>query len=286
MNDTVQQMVGRSSLPEDDTARIDFPMFDGLLAYFPNALAEVARVSKLGNDQHNPGEPMHWAREKSTDHENKIVRHLIDAGKFDSRGVRHSARVAWRALALLQVELERDEGHPMARGATFTPSDPQAERNKWASAEAAMRAEPGEAWPAADDLVGAFTFDSPIFMWGPGLFEEIAPEQFLGTIYMTYRPTNATESKRDRPAELREMAVDRLAKQLNWIQGRIDPDGFSAWEEYDERDRAFFRSSIRSLLLDRKLWEIAWGTDDDLVNRCADICEQLDADNQHLRNEP
>lgn len=112
-----------SSLPEDDAKRLDFPMFDGLLAYFPNALAEVARVSFLGNQQHNPGEPLHWAREKSTDHENKIIRHLIDAGKFDSRGVRHSARVAWRALALLQTELERDEGHPMSRGSTYTPPE-------------------------------------------------------------------------------------------------------------------------------------------------------------------
>lgn len=112
-----------SSLPEDDAKRLDFPMFDGLLAYFPNALAEVARVSFLGNQQHNPGEPLHWAREKSTDHENKIIRHLIDAGKFDSRGARHSARVAWRALALLQTELERDEGHPMSRGSTYTPPE-------------------------------------------------------------------------------------------------------------------------------------------------------------------
>jgi hypothetical protein len=90
-------------------------MFDGLFAYFPNALAEVARVSKIGNDQHNPGEPMHWARGKSTDHGNKIARHLVDIGKKDARGVRHSARLAWRALALLQEELERD-GAPMSRG--------------------------------------------------------------------------------------------------------------------------------------------------------------------------
>jgi hypothetical protein len=108
----------RNSLPEDDSARLNYPMFDGLLAYFPNALAEVSRVSKIGNDQHNPGQPMHWARGKSTDHENKIVRHLIDAGKKDARGVRHSARLAWRALALLQEELEREEGVPMSRGST------------------------------------------------------------------------------------------------------------------------------------------------------------------------
>jgi hypothetical protein len=103
------------ALPEADADRLDFPMFDGLLAYFPNALAEVSRVSKVGNDQHNPGQPMHWARGKSTDHGNKIVRHLIDAGGIDARGIRHTARLAWRALALLQEELEA-AGAPMSRG--------------------------------------------------------------------------------------------------------------------------------------------------------------------------
>lgn len=103
------------SLPDDDAKRLEYPMFDGLLAYFPNALAEVSRVSKIGNDQHNPGQPMHWARGKSTDHENKILRHLIDSGKADSRGIRHTARLAWRALALLQEEIEREEGAPMSR---------------------------------------------------------------------------------------------------------------------------------------------------------------------------
>lgn len=106
------------SLPDDDKVRLDFPMFDGLLAYFPNALAEVSKVSKIGNDQHNPGQPMHWDRSKSQDHENKILRHLTDVGKKDGRGVRHSVRLAWRALALAQEELEREEGFPPSRAST------------------------------------------------------------------------------------------------------------------------------------------------------------------------
>lgn len=105
------------SLPDDAEARNGIPMADGLLYYFPNALAEVARVSYFGNMQHNPGQPMHWARGKSTDHENKILRHLVDAGKRDSKGIRHSAYLAWRALALLQEEIERDEGAPLPRNA-------------------------------------------------------------------------------------------------------------------------------------------------------------------------
>lgn len=82
------------------------PMARGLLDYFPDALAAVAAVSKIGNDQHNPGEPMHWAKEKSTDEADCILRHLADRGTWDHDGLRHSAKVAWRALALLQREIE------------------------------------------------------------------------------------------------------------------------------------------------------------------------------------
>ena len=51
------------------------------------------------------------------DHRNKIMRHLCDAGGKDAGGVRHSAYVAWRALALLQEELEAEMGLPLPRGA-------------------------------------------------------------------------------------------------------------------------------------------------------------------------
>jgi hypothetical protein len=59
---------------------------------------------------------MHHARGKSTDHADCILRHLIDRGTVDTDGIRHSAKVAWRALALLQLELE-EAGAPLARGA-------------------------------------------------------------------------------------------------------------------------------------------------------------------------
>lgn len=93
-------------LPQDATERKALPIATGVLDYFPLALAEVARVSKVGNDQHNPGQPLHWDRAKSTDHADCIARHLIQRGTLDSDGMRHSAKVAWRALALLQEELE------------------------------------------------------------------------------------------------------------------------------------------------------------------------------------
>lgn len=93
-------------LPTDKQARKDCPIASGALDYFPLAIAEVARLSKAANEQHNPGEPMHWAREKSTDHADCLVRHLIERGCVDEDGMLHSAKVAWRALALLQLELE------------------------------------------------------------------------------------------------------------------------------------------------------------------------------------
>lgn len=94
------------SLPSDPKVRKHIPLARGLLDYFPDALCEVAIVSYVGNEQHNPGQEIHWERSKSTDHADCILRHLIDRGKIDSDGLLHSAKVAWRALALLQEEIE------------------------------------------------------------------------------------------------------------------------------------------------------------------------------------
>lgn len=74
--------------------------------YFPDALLEVAYVSWMGNEQHNPGTELHWDRSKSQDEKDACARHLSEAGKFDSDGTRHSAKAAWRALANLQKEIE------------------------------------------------------------------------------------------------------------------------------------------------------------------------------------
>lgn len=96
------------TLPTDSQARKNTPIVRGVLDYFPDAIAEIARVSFVGNEQHNPGEPMHWARGKSTDHADCIVRHLIERGTIDTDGLRHTAKAAWRALALLQTEIEAE----------------------------------------------------------------------------------------------------------------------------------------------------------------------------------
>lgn len=103
-------------LPLDAKERKGIPVCSGVLDYFPAALAEVAKVSKAGNDQHNPGQDLHWARAKSTDQADTVVRHLMERGGIDTDGQRHSAKMAWRALALLQLEME-EAGAPIARGA-------------------------------------------------------------------------------------------------------------------------------------------------------------------------
>lgn len=92
----------------DAAERKAAPVYSGVVRYFPDALVEVARLSKIGNDQHNPGQPLHWAKEKSTDEHDALMRHLIQAGTRDTDGVRHSAKVAWRALAALQRELDAE----------------------------------------------------------------------------------------------------------------------------------------------------------------------------------
>lgn len=95
-------------LPTDAKERKQYPIATGVLDYFPDAIAEVAKVSWVGNNQHNPGEPLHWAREKSTDQEDTLLRHFMQRGQVDSDGTRHSAKMVWRALAILQLEIEND----------------------------------------------------------------------------------------------------------------------------------------------------------------------------------
>lgn len=93
--------------------RKQYPIYTGLLLYFPNACAAVAYCSYVANEQHNPGEPMHWAFDKSIGKGDELLRHMVDsdtAARFDKDKVRHSAKAAWRALEKLEREIlaERD----------------------------------------------------------------------------------------------------------------------------------------------------------------------------------
>jgi len=95
-------------LPNDYKERKELPIATGVLDYFPDALAEVARVSFVGNKQHNPGEPLHWAKEKSQDEEDAAIRHFMERFTKDTDGCYHAAKYAWRALAFLQKLIEAD----------------------------------------------------------------------------------------------------------------------------------------------------------------------------------
>lgn len=132
------------TLPTDSAERKEVPLFSGCFAYFPAALAGVASHSKMGNDKHNPGEPMHHARGKSMDHEDCILRHLMDLADLRSTLERTGGHglvgdsaqddileeanaLAWRALALSQELHEKYGGAPLAPGAGL-PEEPVAKK--------------------------------------------------------------------------------------------------------------------------------------------------------------
>lgn len=107
-------------LPKDYKARKSLPMYTFLTQYFPDAIIELVKVSVAGNVQHNPGQPMHWARGKSTDQMETAVRHIFDHGMgntYDDEppevlacigndGTMHLAKAAWRLLAEIQLICE------------------------------------------------------------------------------------------------------------------------------------------------------------------------------------
>ena len=101
-----------SDLPSEYAARKGAQLWDFQFGYFPDAWLAVADVAIIGNAQHNPGEPLHWAREKSNDQLNCAFRHLFDyaQGKhLDIDGARHLAKAIWRLMAQCQLDIERDE---------------------------------------------------------------------------------------------------------------------------------------------------------------------------------
>lgn len=115
------------TLPTNSLERKNYPILSGCINYFPAALAGVAKVSKAGNDKHNPGQELHHARGKSTDHADCIIRHMMDLQDLLARKGRHclvgtdeilteASSLAWRALALSQ-ELHEKFGAPLAPGA-------------------------------------------------------------------------------------------------------------------------------------------------------------------------
>jgi len=108
-------------LTKDKDERKTFPLYRGLFQYFPAALAEVAKVSHVGNEQHNPGQECFDNREKSNDDYDCMLRHMVEAEDIDDDGMLHAAKVAWRALRACQKILER-RGHAAAPAARWPES--------------------------------------------------------------------------------------------------------------------------------------------------------------------
>ena len=93
--------------------RKQYPLVTGCLDYFRDALLKVSHVSWLGNQKHNPGQPLHWARDKSPDEIDALGRHLAGRENIDVIDPAHSeltveegAEMVWRALAWYQKLLE------------------------------------------------------------------------------------------------------------------------------------------------------------------------------------
>jgi hypothetical protein len=98
-----------TTLPTDGADRKNYPVASGVLDYFPDALVALSAISKAGNDQHNPGMTMRWDRSKSQDESDTCIRHFLQRGTLDTDGKRHTAKAAWRLLAILQKEIEHEQ---------------------------------------------------------------------------------------------------------------------------------------------------------------------------------
>jgi len=98
-----------TTLPEGAKERKQFPIASGFMDYFPDAIVAIANISYRGNQQHNSDKPLHWDRSKSADEADAMLRHFLQRGTLDTDGVAHTAKMAWRALALLQKEIEESQ---------------------------------------------------------------------------------------------------------------------------------------------------------------------------------
>lgn len=114
----------------DPQERKQIPIVAGFLDYFPLAIIEVAKLSAKGNDQHNPGTPIHWDRAKSGDEDEALMRHFLERDEVDTDGCLHRTKVAWRAMAGLQKALEASSEAPPSPEASEVPNMNHALRHR------------------------------------------------------------------------------------------------------------------------------------------------------------
>jgi len=95
-------------LPEDSEERKKYPLYSGLFHYFPRTCALIARVSWDGSKQHHPDKPMHWDKNKSTDHIDCAFRHAMEGEEANDPYL--MAQAAWRLMARTETMLEEQLG--------------------------------------------------------------------------------------------------------------------------------------------------------------------------------
>ena len=95
-------------LPLDSAARKKVPVWTFINTYFPDVIIAMAALSYAANEKHNPGQPLHWSREKSGDHKDCLLRHLFDEERIDPEtGQPEAVAAAWRACANAQLVIEK-----------------------------------------------------------------------------------------------------------------------------------------------------------------------------------
>lgn len=73
----------------------------------------LAALNVQGNMQHYGNtDNVQWKHLVSNKHIDKLLNHVLDHGTVDTDGVRHSTKVAWRALANLEEELIKHGATP------------------------------------------------------------------------------------------------------------------------------------------------------------------------------
>lgn len=68
---------------------------------------------------------------------------------------------------------------------------------------------------------------------------------------------------RDRPVLSPEASIDALAACLYSKMERLDPSGRGLWEELTEPERDFYRESVRELLREKNLLNLAMDVSSD-----------------------
>ena len=138
------------TLPNESKMRYHYPISSGCLAYFPAALAGVAKHSYIGGAKYNDGALVHL-RYISTEHLDCIGRHILDLQDLVAAQKRGVVEVetyvydfetkqdvlqmipiedailiecnalSWRSLAFSQEQHERLASKPLAPAARLEP---------------------------------------------------------------------------------------------------------------------------------------------------------------------